>query len=120
MGPQRDPKNRNSESGKQKSEWELRPETGGKHGCRSVLAIGSRGLNVARNAARLCLSMNVVTYEGFVENGQIRLPDNVRVPERTRVYVVIPGEGQPSAARWMSPRLAHPEQAEDFKLTVTP
>ena len=64
--------------------------------------------------------MNVATFEGIVENGQIKLPENVRVPERTKVYVVIPGAGQPSATRLMSPRLAHPEQAQDFKITVIP
>ena len=62
--------------------------------------------------------MNVATFEGIVENGQIRLPDNIRVPERTKVYVVIPGESQPSATRLMSPRLVHPEQAKDFEITV--
>ena len=56
------------------------------------------------------LRMNVATFEGIVENGQIRLPDNIRVPERTKVYVVIPGAGLPSAARLMSPHLAHPER----------
>ncbi len=64
--------------------------------------------------------MNVATFEGIVENGQIRLPENVRLPERTKVYVVIPGVVQPGASRLMSPRLAHPEQAQDFKKTVIP
>lgn len=64
--------------------------------------------------------MNVATFEGIVENGQIKLPKNVRVPERTKVYVVIPGVGQPGAMRLMSPRVAHPEQAKDFKMTIIP
>ena len=64
--------------------------------------------------------MNVATFEGIVENGQIKLLENVRVPDRTKVYVVIPGAVQPAPPRWMSPRLAHPEQAEDFKVTVIP
>jgi len=62
--------------------------------------------------------MNVATFEGIVENGQVKLPENVRVPERTKVYVVIPGVGQPGATRLMSPRLAHPEQAKDFQVAV--
>ena len=62
--------------------------------------------------------MNVATFEGIVENGQVKLPENVRLPERTKVYVVIPGAGQPGATRLMSPRLAHPEQAQDFQITV--
>ncbi len=64
--------------------------------------------------------MNVATFEGIVENGQIRLPENKRLPERTKVYVVMPGIGQPNSARLMSPRLAHPEQARAFKKTVIP
>ena len=62
--------------------------------------------------------MNVATFEGIVENGQIKLPENLNLPERTKVYVVIPGVGQPAATRLMSPRLAHPEQAQDFEKTV--
>ena len=64
--------------------------------------------------------MNVATYEGIVENGQVKLPENVHLPERTKVYVVIPGVSQPGPMRIMSPRLAHPEQAEDFKKTIIP
>jgi len=56
--------------------------------------------------------MNVATFEGIVENGQVKLP------ERTKVYVVVPGVAQPSATRLMGPLLAHPEQAQDFQITV--
>ena len=34
--------------------------------------------------------MRVTTFEGIVENGQIRLPATVRLPERAKVYMVIP------------------------------
>lgn len=61
--------------------------------------------------------MSVTTVEGIVENGQIRLPTSIRLPEKAKVYVVIPG-GIPSAAYIGSPRLAHPEQASDFKKVV--
>ena len=64
--------------------------------------------------------MNVASFEGIVENGQVKLQENVRVPEGTKVYVVIPGVGQPGTTRLMSPRLAHPEQAKDFEVTVIP
>jgi hypothetical protein len=64
--------------------------------------------------------MNVATFEGIVENGQVKLPENVHVPERTKVYVVIPGVDQPGPIRIMSPRLAHPEQAKDFQTTIMP
>jgi hypothetical protein len=58
--------------------------------------------------------MKVATFEAVVENGQIRLPDSVRLPERAKVYVVIPGVEIPSVAYVGSPRLARPEQAADF------
>lgn len=60
--------------------------------------------------------MKVATFEAFVENGQIRLPGGVRLPERAKVYVVIPEV--PSAAYIGSPRLARPEQASDFQKEV--
>lgn len=62
--------------------------------------------------------MSVMTLPGIVENGQIRLPDNVRLPEKTHVYVVIPGLEPQEPGRVASPRLAHPEQATDFVKTV--
>jgi Protein of unknown function DUF104 len=58
--------------------------------------------------------MRNATIEGIVENGQIRLLENIRLPENTRVYVVI-AEGEASRPSHVySPRLAHPEQAGDF------
>ena len=58
--------------------------------------------------------MAVLTFEGIVENGQIRLHDHVTLPEHTKVYVVIPNVEIAAQARVYSPRLAHPEQAADF------
>lgn len=34
--------------------------------------------------------MGVRTFEGIVEQGQIRLPAAVRLPERAKVFVVVP------------------------------
>ena len=34
--------------------------------------------------------MSVMTYQGTVENGQVRLAGDVRLPENARVYVVVP------------------------------
>jgi hypothetical protein len=34
--------------------------------------------------------MRVATCEGFVEDGQIKLPAGVHLPEGTKVYVVVP------------------------------
>ena len=59
--------------------------------------------------------MGVRTFEGIVEQGQIRLPANVRLPEKAKVYVVIPDIEVQTVAYIGSPRLVHPEQAVDFK-----
>ena len=58
--------------------------------------------------------MNVTTYAGIVENGQIRLTPNVHLPEKTTVYVVVPGVAAPTVGYIGSPRFVHPEQATDF------
>ena len=58
--------------------------------------------------------MPILRFEGIVENGQIRLCDNVTLPEHTKVYVVIPDVETAPQAHVYSPRLAHPEQAADF------
>jgi hypothetical protein len=62
--------------------------------------------------------MKVTTLSGIVENGQIRLANNVRLPEKAIVYVVIPGVEILSFGYIGSPRLVHPEQAVDFKKEV--
>ena len=58
--------------------------------------------------------MAILTFEGRVENGQIRLPDDVTLPEHTKVYVVIPNSGSTRQARVYSPRLRFPAQAAEF------
>jgi hypothetical protein len=62
--------------------------------------------------------MSVTTIEGIVENGQIRLPASIRLPEKAKVYVLIPDIEVPNAAYVGSPRLAHAEQAADFEKVV--
>jgi hypothetical protein len=42
--------------------------------------------------------MAILTLEGIVENGQIRVRDKVMLPKRTKVYVVIP-DVEPAPAR---------------------
>jgi hypothetical protein len=55
--------------------------------------------------------MSVATVEAVVENGQIKLPPNVHLPERARVFVVVPDTVIPVPPSLIaSPRLAHPEQ----------
>ncbi|HEY0072133.1 MAG TPA: hypothetical protein VGE04_19395 [Chloroflexia bacterium] len=63
--------------------------------------------------------MSIITFEGVIDNGQVRLKDNVRLPDNTRVYVLVPDIQVEEVAHIYSPRLAHPEQAADFKLEVT-
>ncbi len=70
--------------------------------------------------------MRVATYEAVVENGQIRLPLGLPRPENAKVYVLVPSTAAtpvPGIAATpvpyiASPRLVHPEQAEDFVLSV--
>ncbi len=62
--------------------------------------------------------MSIVTLEGIVEGGQIRLATNVRLPESTKVYIVVPGFEVQQVAHLSSPRLARPEQASDFTMEV--
>ncbi len=62
--------------------------------------------------------MGITTFEAVVENGQIRLPAHVRLPEKAIVYVVAPGVEMTPTASIASPRLAHPEQAPDFRMEI--
>ena len=34
--------------------------------------------------------MSVTAYEGVIEQGVVRLPANIRFPDKTKVYVIIP------------------------------
>jgi hypothetical protein len=63
--------------------------------------------------------MKVTAFEGFVENGQIKLPESVRLPEQTRVYVIVPASEPTPNLHLISPRLTHPEEASDFVKEVT-
>jgi hypothetical protein len=60
----------------------------------------------------------VMTFEATVENGQIRLPEAVRLPEHARVYVVVPSAREQPRFHAGSPRLAQPERAADFAKEV--
>jgi hypothetical protein len=62
--------------------------------------------------------MQVKAFEGVIENGQIRLKTNINLPEKTKVYVIIPNFAAQKVVRIYSPRLVHPEQAIDFKKEV--
>lgn len=63
--------------------------------------------------------MKVIDFEATVENGGIKLPSESRLPEHTRVRVVIEvGEARPF--RFASPRLVDREKVVDFHLEVSP
>jgi hypothetical protein len=62
--------------------------------------------------------MGVVTLEGIIEGGQVRITSDVRLPDKIKVYVVIPGIQIERVAHVFTPRLAHPEQAVDFELEI--
>ncbi len=34
--------------------------------------------------------MSIATFQGVIKNGQVRLPDDVHLPESATVYVVVP------------------------------
>jgi hypothetical protein len=57
---------------------------------------------------------NLATYEGVIENGQVKLPSNVGIPEKTRVYVLVPDTESPATQHVVSPHLANPGQVKDF------
>lgn len=69
--------------------------------------------------------MSVVTFEAVVEQGQIRLPHEVRLPENAVVYVVVPDYSAaeeepafPALSHLVSPRLKDPDKAVDFTMEL--
>jgi hypothetical protein len=46
--------------------------------------LGCRKIESLRGAL-----MSVTTYQGRIENGQIRLAGDIRLPERAKVYVIV-------------------------------
>jgi len=58
--------------------------------------------------------MKVATFEATVENGQVKIPETIHLPEHTRVYIVVPGVEDFPQFRIASPRLARAEHALDF------
>lgn len=65
--------------------------------------------------------MSVVTYEGIVEQGSIRLTPEARLPEKAKVFVVVPdspSDALPQLAHIYSPRLVNREDAQAFIMEV--
>ena len=63
--------------------------------------------------------MSVTTFEGVIENGQVRLPAGVMLPERNTVYVIVPGSDSPLERAYAGFRLANPADAAKFEMKVT-
>ena len=65
--------------------------------------------------------MTLVTYEGVVEKGRIRLKAGVKLPENTKVYIIVPDLqlDEKKVIRMLTPRLVNRKQAADFKMQVT-
>lgn len=61
--------------------------------------------------------MQVTTIQGIVKDGQIHLSEDVKLPEATTVYVVVPNL-EKRTARIMSPRLANKADADRFVKTI--
>jgi hypothetical protein len=63
--------------------------------------------------------MSVTTFEGVIENGRVRLPEGVVIPEKQTVFVVVPDPVQPMTRTIPSVRLADPDDAAKFEMKVT-
>ena len=64
--------------------------------------------------------MAISTYEGIVEKGRIRLKSGVCLPEKAKVYEIVPEiQVEKETVRVLTPRLVHPKQVSDFKMKVS-
>ena len=62
--------------------------------------------------------MTIKAYEGIIKNGRVELKSDIPLPDRTRVYVIIPEAGVVGIARVPGPRFAQSEEAVDFEMEV--
>ncbi len=61
--------------------------------------------------------MKAAMYEGVVEHGCIHVAGDVSLPDKAKVFIVVPEVIEVETPRTpciASPRLAHPEQASEF------
>ncbi len=63
--------------------------------------------------------MRNTTYECTVVNGKIELPANVQLSENSRVLVTVPDATGAKPRHVYSPRLVHPEQANEFEMEIS-
>jgi hypothetical protein len=63
--------------------------------------------------------MSAATFEGVVEQGQIRLTSGVHLPDGIKVYIVVPDiEIKDTGVYLHSPRLAYSEPVSNFVMEV--
>ena len=60
----------------------------------------------------------MIIFEGVVKDGHIRLISDVRLPDNTKVFVVVSDLQVEQVAHVFTPRLVHSEQVADFVLEV--
>lgn len=59
--------------------------------------------------------IGILTIEGVVDNRQIKLTSDVRLPEHTKVLVVVPDTVIEQSAHLYSPRLKNQNEEADFR-----
>ncbi len=62
--------------------------------------------------------MSIMALEGLVEDGHIRLKTKLRLPNKTKVYVLVPDIQTEEHGRIFSPHLVNSDQAIDFEMEV--
>ena len=62
--------------------------------------------------------MPIHAIKGIVENGKVRLTENISLPENANVYVIVENSSQSLSAQIRTPRLANPKQAADFRKQI--
>ncbi|MGB9179980.1 MAG: hypothetical protein WCB68_12105 [Pyrinomonadaceae bacterium] len=62
--------------------------------------------------------MGVLTIEGIVDNGQIKLASDVRLPDHIKVYVVVPDMKIEQTVSLFSPHLKNSEETAEFEMEV--
>ena len=62
--------------------------------------------------------MKPAAFEGVVEGGLIRLASQAKIPDRTRVIVVVPEPGDTPIAHIASPTLVNPADLKELEKVV--
>ncbi|MCW5961766.1 MAG: hypothetical protein KIS76_16515 [Pyrinomonadaceae bacterium] len=57
--------------------------------------------------------MSITTYKGTVENGEIKLQIDVKLPEKTEVFVIVPNEQPKFSLKDMSANMPEDYRTEE-------